>query len=56
MLWPRGEIANTLVPASSAPEAPVMSDSDPPSRVIWPPFLKVCFPAEVSVAESFAAL
>ena len=46
MLWPRGEIANTLVPASSAPEAPVMPDADPPSRRDLASFLEGLLPRE----------
>ena len=56
MLRPRGEIVNALLPASAAPETPVMPDGGPPTTVIWPPVRKVCLPAKVRVTESFAAL
>ena len=56
MLWPLGEIVNTLVPASPAPVTPAMPDTDPPTTVTWPPVRKVCLPANVRVTESFAAL
>ena len=52
MACPLGAIANTLFPASSAPEVPIT----PARTVICPPDGKVGLPASVSVTDSLAAL